>query len=474
MISLLFSGWGIFAFFDLGLAFLFSLIVISKKRDPAVTLAWVLGFFLIPFGTTLIYTFFGYQHFRLRRRRIPNPAHRLALKHEPDQLRAMLPSALQNVELLASKLTDYPVIGGNRVIVYDRATDTDNALGQAIHEAKHNIHMCYYIVEPDKVGLFFRDLLIEQARRGVQCRLLMDAVGSFGIRRQFLTPLWEAGVKTAFFSPFRTFSRPWAFNFRNHRKLTIIDGQTGFMGSQNIGLHFMRAGSRRIHWRETDVRLDGPGAEELQTIFAEDWNFATGEHLTGEKYFPLPTAPGSTLVQALPTGPDRRENALAMIFLEAIHSARERVTITTPYFIPTAPVALALESAARRGVRVDLLLPKKTDHPVVDCASRSWFNEFIRSGVHIHQLGEGFLHSKVVTVDGHLALVGSANMDTRSFLINFELSLLVYDRGVAGHLVRVFDRMVAHAAPVKDDELAELSFTRQLSEGFCRALSPLL
>lgn len=474
MIDFLLSGWGILVFFDLSLAFLFSFFVISKKRDPAVTLAWVLGFFLIPYGVMILYAFFGYQHFRLRRRRIPNPAHRLALRHEPAHLRKALPPPLQNVEILAATLTEYPVIGGNRVTVYDRATDTDNALSHALRQAKHHIHMCYYIFETDKMGIHFRDLLIEQARRGVQCRLLMDAVGSFGVRRSFLKPLQDAGVRTAFFSPFRTFSRPWAFNFRNHRKLTVIDGECGFMGSQNIGHHFMRAGSRRLHWRETDVRLEGPGAEELQTIFAEDWDFATGEHLTGDKYFPLLPAKGPTLVQALPTGPDRRENALAMIFLEAIHAARERVTITTPYFIPTTPVALALESAARRGVRVDLLLPKKTDHPVVDCASRSWFNEFLKSGVVIHQLGEGFLHSKVVTVDGHLALVGSANMDTRSFLINFELSLLLYDREVASHLVRVFDRMIAHSTAVHHDELAELSFTRQFTEGFCRVLSPLL
>ncbi len=472
--DIVFSGWGLLALLDLALAAIFSFIVISQKRDPAVTMAWVLGFFLIPFGTMLIYVFFGFQRFRLRRRRIPNPAHRLSLRHEPDQLRTTLPSALQKVELLAAKLTEYPVIGDNRVTVYDRASDTDTALIHAIREAAHHIHMCYYIVEPDKMGLRFRDLLIEQARRGVECRLLMDAVGSFRVRRKFLKPLLDAGVKTAFFSPFRTFSRPWAFNFRNHRKLTVIDGRTGFMGSQNIGHHFMRAGSRRIQWRETDIRLEGPGAEELQTIFAEDWNFATGEHLTGEAYFPMPTARGSTLVQVLPTGPDRRENALAMIFLEAIHAAQNRVTITTPYFIPTTPVALALESAARRGVRVDLLVPKKTDHPVVDLASRSWFNEFIQSGVRIHQLGEGFLHSKVVTVDGHLALVGSANMDTRSFLINFELSLLLYDRDVTGHLVRVFDRMAAHATTVHHDELADLSLTRQFTEGFCRVLSPLL
>lgn len=474
LFDVLYPLWPVLAVADLLLATLFSFIVISQKRDAAVTLAWVLGFFLFPFVSLLIYSFFGYQQFRLRRRRIPTPAHRLARSSDTALFRAAIPPALQNVERLAEGLTEYPVVGGNRVTVFDHANDTDNALATAIQQARHHVHMCYYIVEPDRTGLRFRDLLIERARQGVQCRLLMDAVGSFRMGNKFLQPLQEAGVETVFFSPFRTFRRPWGFNFRNHRKLSVIDGQVGFLGSQNIGHHFWRSGSRHHHWRETDVRLEGPAAEELQSVFVEDWNFAAGSALTGEAYFPLSPSRGTTLAQVLPTGPDRRENALSMIFLEAVHAARERVTVTTPYFIPTTPVALALESAARKGVRVDLLLPKKTDHPVVDFASRSWFKELISSGVRIHQLGEGFLHSKVVTVDNHLALVGSANMDTRSFLINFELSLLLYDQDVAGHLVKVFDRMAHHATLVKVDELAELSLTRQFSEGLCRLFSPIL
>jgi cardiolipin synthase len=329
MIDFLLSGWGLLTILDLGMAFLFSFIVISQKRDPAVTLAWVLGFFLFPFVVFFLYAFFGYQRFRLRRRFIPNPSRRLSLIHEPTDLRAGLAPELRNVELLAAKLTEYPVIGGNRVTVFDHSTDTDTALTQAIRQAKHHVNMCYYIVEPDSTGLHFRDLLIEQARRGIQCRLLMDAVGSYRVGRRFLNPLRQAGVRTDFFGPFRTFRRPWAFNFRNHRKLTVIDGNVGFLGSQNIGHNFWRVGSRRIRWRETDVRLEGPAVEELQTVFGEDWNYATGENLAGETFFPSPTVRGTTLVQALPTGPDRRENALAMIFLEAIHAAHPAGKIET-------------------------------------------------------------------------------------------------------------------------------------------------
>lgn len=458
----------------LGVA-LFTFIAVSRKRDPAVTLAWVLGFFLLPGVGMLLYMFFGYQQFALRRRAAPNPLHRLLLLRESTERFPGEPAHVKTpMETLAETLTDFPAVSGNRVRVYARSEDTDEALTRAIRSARHHVHMCYYIFEPDRTGQRFRDLLIEQARRGVECRVLMDAVGSYRIGKSFLRPLEEAGVRAAFFNPFRTFKRPWAFNARNHRKLTVVDGANGFLGSQNIGHHFWRSGSRRIQWRETDVRLEGPAVVELQTVFAEDWHFATGENLIGDAYFPAPHARGTTRAQVLPTGPNKRENALGMIFVEAMHSARERVTITTPYFIPTAPMALALQAAARKGVRVDLLLPRRSDHPVVAWAGRSWYKELLESGIHIHEFNDAFIHSKVVTVDGRWALVGSANMDTRSFLINFELSLLLDDADAAGHLEKQFDRMREGAVTVKPDPLSELSLTRQFWEGLCRLLSPLL
>lgn len=456
---------------DAGLAILFSIVVISKRRDPAVTLAWVLGFFFLPFLGVLLYVFFGYQRIRLRRRQTPNPRGRLPSLRAPDAL-AAVPEPLRGVADLANRLTEYPVTAGNRVDVFTRADDTDHALTAAIRSARRHIHMCYYIFEPDSDGIFFRDLLAEKAREGVRVRVLMDAVGSFSVDDDFLAPLRRAGARVDFFGPFGTFRRPWAFNFRNHRKLTVIDGHVGFLGSQNIGHHFWRVGSRRIAWRETDVRLEGAAVEELQTVFAEDWHYVTGENLDGDDFFPAPAEAGSTLVQALPTGPDRKENALAFIFVEALHTARERVTITTPYFIPTPAVVLALEGAARRGVRVDLLVPRRTDHPVVTWAGRSYFDEFLASGVRIFEYGEAFLHSKVVTVDGRLALLGSANMDTRSFLINFELSLLIYDEKVVGQLVDTFDKTAGQSVAVSSRP--PRAPVRHFAEGLCRVLSPLL
>jgi len=453
------------------LAFVFSLSVIVRKRDPAVTLAWLLAFFLFPFVGVTAFAFFGYQRFRLRRRTIPQPVHRLTLAESPENT----PSPEhRSIVALATGLTGYPVTHGNQVTIFSRSAETDQALIQAFREARHHIHMCYYIFEPDSEGIFFRDLLTECAGRGVECRLLMDSVGSFSVSEDFLSPLRAAGGHAAFFNPFQTFKRPWAFHFRNHKKLSVIDGKIGFLGSQNIGHNFWRSGSRRLRWRETDLRLEGPAVTEMQTVFAEDWQHSDGENLVGPSYFPSVPKPGKALVQVLPTGPDGQENNLALIFLEALHTAQKRVTITTPYLIPTPAMALALKGAARRGVTVEILVPHLTDHPVVTWAARSWFKEFIESGVIIYQHKETFVHSKVVTVDGSLALVGSANMDTRSFLINFELSLLLYDKTATHHLESEFNQMVTRSVRVQHAHLTRQPLWKNLAEGTCRMFSPLL
>jgi cardiolipin synthase len=464
------KGW---AMLDAVLAVGFSLFVISRRREPSVTLAWVLGFVFIPFLSFFFYLLFGYQSYRRRRRRRPNPARRA---EELAAGAAALPmnDDLRNIERLATRVTEFPATAGNRVVIYDHAPDTDAALMEAIRSARRHVHMSYYIVTPDATGRAFRDLLAKKARQGVECRLLMDGVGSFSINDHFLDPLRSAGVKTSFFEPLRFFRRPWTVNGRNHRKLTVIDGVTGFMGSQNIGAHGWRRRFRRLEWRETDAKLEGPVVGQLQAIFVEDWEFSTGERLEGNVYFPPTSSDGRSWAQVVPTGPDGKENALALIFLAAVHTARHRVSVATPYLIPTTAVALALEGAARRGVRVDLLVPRRSDHPIVTWAARSWYAELLDQGVRIHEYHESFLHSKIVTVDGRWGLLGSANMDTRSFLINFEVSLLLYDPPSVRRLEATFDDALKKSEEIQRRTLRRQPAWRSLGESLCRVLSPVL
>jgi len=460
---------------NLSLAVVFSMTVIVRRREPAVTLAWILSFFFLPVLGIALYASFGYRKYRRRRRRKPDPGRRAATLFgppAPPEMDGDLDPRLRTVERLATQLTDFPPVGGNRVTFYEETADHDRALLESLQAARRHIHMEYYIFQMDATGRRFVDILAEKARAGVECRLLLDAVGSFSLTKRSVRPLEAAGVKVAFFGRMRVKS-PWGFHLRNHRKISVIDGKVGFLGSQNIGAPSVRWRTRWLRWRDTAARLEGPVVHQIQTIFTEDWAYTTKEEL-GIDYFPALPRAGDTIAQTLPTGPDARENTLHLIFLQALHSARERITLTTPYFVPSTAMALALEGAARRGVRVDLLLPRHSDHPVVMWAGRSWYKELVEAGVRIHEYGESFIHAKVVTVDGRLALVGSANMDIRSFTLNYEASVLIYDPAAAARLEASFDGNIARAREIRAENFRRQSFTRAMIEGTCRVLSPLL
>jgi cardiolipin synthase len=461
-------------------------ILATRKRAPPATLAWILSFFFLPYLGFGLFLLVGYRVLARRKRRKPQPSMARAggdTEASPGEWHTLRGLGCDKVARLAENLTGIPVIGSNRVLAYEEAFGIYGALTDAIRGARHHIHLEYYIFEPDDRGAFFRDLLAEKAAQGVQCRLLVDNIGSFGLRRSFIEPLRRAGGQFAYFGPVH-FTRPWGFHLRNHRKIAVIDGRIGFIGSQNIGGEWR--GDRRAPlprgrrhramegWRDTQVRIEGPAVQQLQTVFAEDWLFTTGESLEGAIYFPLPPVKGESLVQTLPTGPDESDLSLEMILINLIPIAEQRITVTTPYFIPSGAVTMALESAARRGVRVEILVPQLADHRIVQWASRSWFAELLRGGSQMWEYPETFLHAKVVTIDDKIALLGSANMDMRSFRLNFECSLLVYDRVFAASLVRSFDAMRSRSQPLDREALEREGIGIRLREGLSRLLSPLL
>lgn len=283
----------------------------------------------------------------------------------------------------------------------------------------------------------------------------------------------DAGIKFSFFNPL-TVRRPWGFHLRNHRKLCIIDGTWGFIGSLNISSEYKRWRLKKLEWIDNQLKVTGPAVNHLQTVFAEDWEFSTGESLTGEKYFPPPKTDGACVVQLLPTGPDEYEHTLEKILMTMVHAARKRVTMLTPYFVPTDAVALALEAAAHRGVTVDILLPKRSDDWLVDLAARSWYRDLLEGGANLYLSQSAFNHSKVVTVDGLVSLSGSANMDERSFRLNFECSAIIYNEGISTEFVASFDKSKAEANQIKLADIDSLGIFERIRDGFFRLLSPLL
>jgi len=284
----------------------------------------------------------------------------------------------------------------------------------------------------------------------------------------------DAGVEVAFAMPVIPWHGRWRVNYRNHRKVVVVDGRIGFTGSQNIGDEYRGRLARYGRWRDTHLMIEGPGVHHLQEVFIEDWHYTTREDLVKDEYFPLPGPAGEHTVQLLPSGPGQHVPVLHHLLFAAVSAARSSVSVITPYFVPDAAMVLALQSACYRGVRVRLLIPTTTDHRVVLFAGRSYYPELMEAGVEIFEHDATMLHSKVMIIDHAFALVGSANMDERSFRLNFELTVMLYGQALAGELYRDFEVLTARSRRIRPTHLGKQSFAREVRMGLARLASPLL
>jgi cardiolipin synthase len=458
--------------------------ILRHRREPRGMLAWILALLLLPVVGLMLFLLIGNMPVerkvrrRRRRRRLIEPAlsqrtRELAAGHDALGAPQHDPQ-LSSLIRLASRVGETVVTRGNSVAIYHDAEAIFLALSLAIEEAVSHVNLEYYIFAPDETGLAVRDLLIKKARQGVEVRLLLDAVGCLGLPRSFVRPMKEAGVKVAFFLPWGLSSRRLSLNCRNHRKLVVVDGRVGFTGSQNIGDVYLGRKKKYGPWRDTHLRLRGPSVAQLQEIFAEDWHFAAGENLLADPYFPEPVWEGEQSVQIVASGPDRRRSVLHQLLFAALTDARHVVSVLTPYFVPDLPMVLALQSAALRGVHVRLLIPSRNNHRVVIWAGRSCYGDLIDSGVEVYEYEHALLHSKVVVVDDRWAMVGSANMDERSFRLNFEVTSLLYDVGLAQELHADFDALRHRARRITREELAAWGYGEHLLLGLARLATPML
>jgi cardiolipin synthase len=351
---------------------------------------------------------------------------------------------------------------------------------RAIEEARYHVHVEFYIVQPDETGRRLRETLVRRAREGVEVRVLCDALGSVHLPGDFWRPLVEAGGEAAFFRPvgrvLRRLHRRDRVDFRNHRKLVIADGRVGFTGGINVGREYLGLDPTMGYWRDTHVGITGPAVLSLQAAFAEDWVTATGRLLDDERYFPDPAGhdDGPYRVQIIDSGPDRSWSPIAHVFTQAYALARERIWVTSPYFIPTPAVENGLIGAALRGVDVRLLLPLRPDHPVAMAAASSYFPPLLEAGVRIFRYRRGFVHAKTLVVDDWVSAVGSANLDLRSFHLNFELNALVYGREFAVALAAQFLRDLEQAQETGLAHERSLGTVARVLRAGARLLSPLL
>ena len=442
--------------------------IVRQRREPVATLAWLLALAWLPVIGWAVYWWLGPQ--RIQRKKLKRLRARLALAEA--RLPPVGDASEDGQERLIEATTGFAPTRAAAIDLLTGGERTYEALFAAIAEARHAVHLEYYIYEPDSVGTRLRDLLAERARAGVEVRLLLDGLGSRRCSPRFLAPLREAGAEVAWFHPLKLGHLLWrpTLNLRTHRKIAIIDGRTGFTGGVNISdTQSERASAAAFH--DLHLRLEGDVVRALQLAFAEDWHYATGRKLADRAHWPTQPA-GAIRCQLVPSGPDNPLAPIHRLYVEALHNAKHRVWMMTPYFVPDAAVLLALSSAALSGLDVRLLLPRRNDSPLVRACARSFYPELLAAGVRVFEFQPRMLHGKALLVDDEIAIIGSANVDPRSFWLNFELSVLARDAGVAHALAERIAADLGQSKEVARDWRP--SGWQAYTDSAARLLAPLL
>lgn len=458
----------------LGLGAIAHLLV--HKREPSSTLAWLFFVITVPVFGPLIFFILGPQRLERnaikRKSKLYSPLEVTGAEPPPSKTRTLLKEERKVFEI-AERISGYEFTEGNSIAILPDPSDALKQMSEAISNAKSYVHLEYYIISSDEVTKQLFEDLIAAKKRGVEVRVLYDSLGSYSLKRRYFKPLQDNGIKISGFLPFSLAPQRLNFNFRNHRKILIIDGKVAFCGGTNIGRQYLGRPSEH-QWRDYTFEVQGPVCLQMQDVFAKDWQFTTEEDLADEKYYPKPTSAGDAVIQLLESGPDTEFHILHRAVLMGIHSAKKRVWLTTPYFIPDTAMLAALEIASLRGVDVKLILPAKNDAPVVQAASRSFYDSLFRSGIKLYEYQPRVLHAKTMLVDEDWTLLGSANMDIRSFRLNFELNLFVYSHELAAQLEKIFLQDLSQSKAVVQEEFDKRPVYKKIFENTSRLLTPIL
>ncbi|MEC7523095.1 MAG: cardiolipin synthase [Myxococcota bacterium] len=452
-------------------------LVLLRRKDPPATFAWILVLLFVPVLGVVLFWFLGRDRVRRPvRERIIGGAdvrgrltQRLSGQFDHALLERSLsaqPEEQRGVMRLAARVGKMQIVAGNDARVLVGAPETYDALLAAIEAATDHVHLEYYIFRADRSGRRLIDALEAAARRGVRVRLLYDGFGSVGLRRH-LRGLLQAGGYARPFFPLSLLRRAWTVNLRNHRKLVVVDGNVGFTGGVNVGDQF-------LEWRDVHLQLEGPVVAELQAMFAADWYLATRFDLSDPAFFPVLPPRGETVAQVFGSGPDESLEAIHKLYFAAIASARRQVVLATPYFVPDKAMSVALQTAALRGVEVDLIVPARSNHRVTFHAGRSFYDELLAAGVRIHEYERGMLHTKAMVVDARVGTVGTFNLDSRSFRLNFELVAVLYDAPTVARLAALLAEDLEASRRVELEAWRQRSLGTRIKEGFARLMSPLL
>lgn len=450
-------------------------IVILDNRNPVKTMAWILVLMFLPVVGLVFYFFFGRSH--RREKMIGKKSYdRLLKKPMAEYLAQNFCDTPQEyarlIQLFRNTNQAFP-FEGNRVDVYTGGYTMLQSLIRELQKAKQHIHMEFYIFEDDAVGRLVRDVLIEKARQGVEVRVIYDDVGCWHVPHHFFEEMRNAGIEARSFLKVRFPLFTSKVNYRNHRKIVVIDGSVGFIGGMNLAERYMRGFSWGI-WRDTHILLEGKAVHGLQTTFLLDWYFVDRTLITASRYFPKIEAYGNSLVQIVTSEPIGPWKEIMQGLTVAISNAKKYFYMQTPYFLPTDPILAAMQTAALAGVDVRLMIPEHADNRVTHFGSRSYLADVMQAGVKVYFYKKGFLHSKLMVSDDLLSTVGSANIDFRSFEHNFEVNAFMYDMETALHMKEIFLQDQRESTRILLKNWVKRPWRQKALESVVRLLAPLL
>ena len=461
------------------LGFVAAIHAVLTVRTAQGAIAWATSLVFMPYLTLLPYLVFGRSRFDAyieARRQAHREMHLAAAELDwrpwvEEALAARQVSGYKGLKALV-RMTRTPTLANNRVRLLVNGEASFEAMFKAISAARQVILVQFFIVRDDALGQRLQQLLLERAANGVEVFFLYDAIGSHALPHRFVERLRQGGVQVHGFSTGSGMLNRFQVNFRNHRKVVVVDGECGFVGGHNVGVEYLGEKPPLAPWRDTHMELRGPAVACLQESFAEDWYWAT--HSLPPLILPPQYDSEGALCQVVASGPADAQETCSLFFVEMINAAHERVWITSPYFVPDEAVMAALRLAVLRGVDVRLLIPSRPDHRTVYAASSLYALEAIRAGVKVFRYQPGFLHQKVVLVDRDTAAVGSANLDNRSFRLNFEVMVVTVDEGFAGEVEAMLEADFAESLEFTPEDRRSVRRLQQLGMRVARLVSPIL
>jgi len=444
-----------------------------NKRDPRAALGWIAVSLTLPVVGPLLYFFFGVNRISTRAKTLPGRGAARDARRPCDPWNQALPAEFSELARISDAISGFELTAGNGIEILHNGEEAYPAMLREINGATSHVFLSTYIFETNRTGRDFVDALGRAVARGVHVTVTIDGVGNLYSRPRAARLLAEKGVNVATFLPPRLLPPAVHINLRNHRKILVVDGRVAFTGGMNIGdRHLVDCRDNPDRVVDTQFRLVGPVVGQLQELFSEDYSFVTGRQLNR---FPTGCAEGGNAeCRTIAEGPDEDLDKLLSVLVGAVSAARHTVAIMTPYFIPPRELVGALQAAALRGVEVTIILPAKNNLPFVHWASRNMLWEILQHGVHVLLQPPPFVHSKLFVVDGHYAQVGSANVDPRSFRLNFELVVEVYDREFAGKLDRHFETVRERSHEVTLAEVDGRSLPARIRDGLAWLLTPYL